>query len=150
MEPVTTTIVAALIAGAVAASKDVATTAIKDSYQGLKRLISDRYTGASNAVAKVAAKPGSKEDQAELAKQLEHAGVSDDAELTACAQKLLDAISELKSNAAAAPLFDFKALEVARDLKLDNIEAAGAVFRGENVIVKRDFIASNIGRSKKN
>jgi len=45
MEPVTATIVAALVAGAVAATKDVAAQAIKDTYNGLKSLIVKKFGG---------------------------------------------------------------------------------------------------------
>lgn len=50
MDPVTVTIVSALAAGAAAGATDAATSAIKDAYAGLKRLIVDRYGKTSEAV----------------------------------------------------------------------------------------------------
>ena len=49
MEPITSTILAALAAGATAAVKDTAGTAIKDAYQGLTALIRQRFAGKSHA-----------------------------------------------------------------------------------------------------
>ena len=73
MEPITATIVAALLAGATAAAKDVATAAIKDAYAGLKRLIKDRYERAAPFVEAVEADPTAKPEQQVLAQQLSRA-----------------------------------------------------------------------------
>lgn len=153
MEPITTTIVAALVAGAVAATKDVATSAIKDAYQELKRLITDKYESAKEAVAAVETKPESASERAVLAKRLESAGAAGDAELKASAQALLDAVEQLRGAEAAAPLFDFYRLRVARNLELSDIDALGTVFKARDAEIQRDFKATGIrqpGRSKKN
>lgn len=153
MEPITTTIVAALIAGAVAATKDVATSAIKDAYQGLKRLLTDKYEGAKDAVAAVEANPDSDTERKALAKHLESVGATADDDMRVAAQALLDAVQELRGVEAAAPLFDFDRLRVARNLELTDIEALGAVFNGRDVEIQGDFKASGIrqtGQSKKN
>jgi hypothetical protein len=152
MEPITTSVVAALVAGAVAAAKDVATSAIKDAYQGLKRLLSTRYAGTDDAIAKIEAKPEAAEEVKKLATHLERAGGADDPTLKDAAQALLAAIGELR-NTPAAPLFDFDQLEVARNMKLSNIEAMGTVIRARNTKVGGDFEVSGIKQtdpSKKN
>jgi hypothetical protein len=153
MESITTTIVAALVAGAVAAAKDVATSAIIDAYQGLKRLITVRYSGASEAIAAVEARPDSDEERVALAKRLESVGVAGDADLKAAAQVLLDAVEELREVGAAAPLFDFDRLRVVRNVELSDIEALGPVFKARDAEIDGDFKVSGVrqvGRSKKN
>jgi hypothetical protein len=50
MDPVSL-ILAALVAGAAAGGKDVATSAVKDGYAGLKRLLIGRFRKASPEVA---------------------------------------------------------------------------------------------------
>jgi hypothetical protein len=153
MEPITTTVVAAFVAGAVAAAKDVSTSAIKDAYQGLKRLITDRYSSAKEAIAGVEAKPDSDQHRVELAKRLESGGGARDVDLKTAAQTLLDAVEELRGVESAAPLFDFDRLRVARNLELSDIEALGPVFKARDAEIQGDFKASGIrqtGRSKKN
>jgi hypothetical protein len=127
MEPVTTTIIAALVAGATAAAKDVATNAVKDAYSALKRLISDRYAKASPFVEAVTADPSSKPEQQVLAKQLEQANAAKDDDLKTSAQQLLDALQELNHEPKAAALFDFGGLLKARNFELTNIEAIGPI-----------------------
>jgi hypothetical protein len=156
MEPVITTIVAALVAGATAATKDVATQAIKDAYQGLKGLVTGKYAGTNDAVEAIDDEPESDLDRQVLAKRLDRAGAANDAELKTAAQALLDAVGELREVEGAAPLFDFDRLRVARDVKLSDLEALGAVFRGKNVKVGRDFKVSGVrqktsgGKKRKN
>ncbi|BDI14282.1 hypothetical protein ANSO36C_00840 [Nostoc cf. commune SO-36] len=56
MEPISM-IIAALGAGAIAATKDTAGTAVKDAYQGLKALIKKKFEGDVLGQAMVDAKP---------------------------------------------------------------------------------------------
>jgi hypothetical protein len=124
MDPITVTIVSALAAGAAAAGKDVATSAIKDAYTGLKRLINDRYQRAAPFAEAVEADPTSKPGQEVLAKQLDHAGVRQDQELKTLAEQLLDAIGQLRAEPKAAALFDFNQLQLARNAHFKDVEAA--------------------------
>ncbi|MCI5123421.1 MAG: hypothetical protein D3925_02825 [Candidatus Electrothrix sp. AR5] len=60
MEPVITTIAAAVALGAAAALKDTASKAVVDAYDGLKKLIQDRYQhdkGVTFAAEHVSEKP---------------------------------------------------------------------------------------------
>ncbi|WP_421984243.1 hypothetical protein [Roseibium sp.] len=149
MEPVITSIVAAIVAGAVAASKDVATSAIKDSYSALKSIIVQRYEPATIATQNIEKDPNDKLEQAVLAKRLNETGADTDQELQGLAIAVLDAVSELKKDAKAAPLFDFQSLKVARDMKLTNIDSIGQIMQAEEVNIGQDFIADNIvSRSK--
>jgi hypothetical protein len=139
MDPITVTIVSALAAGAAAAAKDVATDAIKDAYAGLKQLIVDRYRKTSEAVDLVTAAPASRARQAVLAEELEETDAIQDAELKAAAQKLLDAVDELRTKPGIDALFNFENLRVARDFQLEDIETAGPVVRAADTDIGRDL-----------
>ena len=89
MDPIST-ILAALTAGAVAAAKETAETAIKDAYEGLKSLIKKKFgdkTLAKAAVDAHASEP--KPSEAILRPALKEAAVDQDAELLAAAKALL-------------------------------------------------------------
>lgn len=89
MDPVST-ILAALAAGAVAAAKETAGTAIRDAYEGLKSLIKNKL--ADKALAKVAVDTHATEPQpaeAILRPALNEAAVDQDEELLAAAKELL-------------------------------------------------------------
>ena len=76
MEPLTTTLLTALIAGAAAATTTVAGQAIKDAYAGLKQLISNTFAAhpaVANAVQQVEDKPASQNRQGVLQEELEAA-----------------------------------------------------------------------------
>lgn len=144
MDPVTVTIVSALAAGAAAGATDAATSAIKDAYAGLKRLIVDRYGKTSEAVDLVTADPASKARQAVLAEELEKTSAAQDGELKSAAQALLDAVSELRAKPDAAAIFDFDILHRARNVELEDIEAVGTVFRAREATLEGDFKAKGI------
>jgi hypothetical protein len=144
MDPVVTTIVAALVAGATAATKQIATEAIKDVYQKLKRLVVEKSSDASDPIKAIEKNPDSSPERAALAKALNQTPSAQDAEVKATAQALLDAIDKLRSEPAAAALFDFDRLRVARNVQLSDIEALGTVFRAKDAEIAGDFIASNV------
>lgn len=114
MDPGTATIVTALVVGAAAAAKDVASTAIKDAYAGLKRLISDRYQKAGPLVEAIEGNPSSRPEQQVLANQLDQQGASADADLKNLAGQLLAAIERLREEPQAPALFDFDQLHALR------------------------------------
>jgi CHAT domain len=87
-------IVAALGAGALAATKDTAGTAVKDAYQGLKTLIKKKFAEQgkeddSNIVDKHEKKLDSEAFKALLKEELINLGVDKDAEIIKLAQELL-------------------------------------------------------------
>ncbi len=89
MEPISL-ILAALVAGAVAAAKDTAGTAVKDAYDGLKTLIKQRF--ADNEGAKVVLDEHEKDPEtyeAALKKKLSEAEVDRDEEILKVAQEVL-------------------------------------------------------------
>jgi hypothetical protein len=144
MDPVTVTIVSALAAGAAAAAKDVATSAIKDSYAGLKRLIADRYELAAPSADDVEKVPDSSARQEVLAEKLGEAGASGDEELKSAAQALLDAVDTLRSEPRAAAMFDFDKLRAAKNFELQDIVATGTVLRAREATFESDFRAKGI------
>jgi hypothetical protein len=144
MDPITVTIVSAIAAGATAGASEVATSAIKDAYTGLKRLIVDGYRNVAPFVDAVEADPASKPEQTVLAKQLDQAGAAKDDELKAAAQVLLDAVDELRAKPGATVLFDFGVLHRARNVELEDIEALGPIFRAREATLEGDFKAKGI------
>jgi hypothetical protein len=92
MEPISL-ILAALAAGAIAATKDVAGTAVKDAYEGLKALLKKKLEKDTLAQAMVDAKPEDIEQMKSLLKnKIAEAGGIDkekDAEILKKAEEIL-------------------------------------------------------------
>jgi hypothetical protein len=76
MDPVSMSIVTSLAGGAAVAAKDVATSAVKDAYTALKKLLADHYTHAAPLVEAVVTNSASAPAQQALAAQL-HGAESD-------------------------------------------------------------------------
>lgn len=147
MEPVTVGIVAAIVAAATTAAKDLTSQAIKDAYGAVKQLIIDRYKKSEPLVKSIEVNPSSKDEQSALAKQLAEAGAAQDGELRAKVQALLDAIATLRKEPQAAALFDFDQLHAARNFELDNIDALQTVLRVRGTArFEGDFRATNISQ----
>ena len=97
MEPITTTILAALAAGAAAAAKDTAGSAIKDAYQGLKSLIQRRFAGKPSAdVALVEHEKKPETWKEPLKEALTESGADKDQEIVQQAQMLLKLLGDAK------------------------------------------------------
>jgi len=89
MDPISL-IIAALGAGAIAATKDTAGTAVKDAYQGLKTLIKKKFESEPKAQMVLEEHETDPETyEAPLKKKLAEAGVDQDAEIIKLAQELL-------------------------------------------------------------
>ncbi len=94
MEPISL-IIAALGAGAIAAAKDTAGTAVKDAYQGLKALIKKKFEGDVLGQAMVDAKPEEiKQAEGLLKDKITKAGADRDAAIIQAAQELLNQVKE--------------------------------------------------------
>jgi hypothetical protein len=144
VEPVSITIVTALAAGATTVVKAVANAEIKNAYDGLKRLIIDRYQKAQPFVEAVEADPTSEPEQTVLTKQLSKAGADADPELKESARQLLKAVESLRHEPKAAELFDFDRLRAARNFELEDIETIGTVLRAREADFEGDFKAKGI------
>ena len=96
MDPVTL-ILTALAAGAASGTTEVATAAVRDAYDGLKRLVKARLAGrvpAEVALAEYEADPQTW--QAPLTRELELAGADDDADLVERARRLLELVEQAR------------------------------------------------------
>ncbi len=92
MEPVTL-VVAALAAGAASGAGETAAAAVRDAYEGLKRLVSARLAGrraAEVALAEHEADPDTW--RAPLEKELLETGAGADPEVVEAARRLLDLV----------------------------------------------------------
>lgn len=136
MEPITTTLLAALIAGAAAAATEVTGQAIKDAYTSLKTLVVAKLDGqgdVKNAIHQVENKPDSLGRQDVLKEELESAvkanpATADDPALMAKAQELIALLrQEGKLNAAAVQIIQSGSGAVA--------SGAGAKAAGERGVV---------------
>lgn len=89
MEPISL-ILAALVAGATAATKDTAGVAVKDAYEGLKALIKKKFEKDALAQAMVEAKPEDiKQAEALLRNKITEAGIDQDVEILKAAAEIL-------------------------------------------------------------
>jgi hypothetical protein len=135
METFIASVVGALAAGAIAAAKDTATNAVKDTYAGVRKYIADKYaTVQLDALEK---DPRSKGQRLVVQEKLEEAGADNDPSLPQLAASLVE---ELKSaapeaaNIAGVVLEDIRAgldiqvRRIARGSTARNLEArAGSV-----------------------
>ena len=97
MEPVITTIAAAVALGAAAGIKDTASKAVVDAYAGLKKLIQDRYQhdkGVTFAAEHVSEKPEEETRRQMLEAALNGASADKDTELVQAAEAVLAAVKE--------------------------------------------------------
>ena len=89
MEPISL-ILAALVAGATAATKDTAGAAVKDAYEGLKALIKKKFEKDALAQAMVEAKPEDiKQSEVLLRNKITEAGIDQDVEILKAAAAIL-------------------------------------------------------------
>jgi hypothetical protein len=98
MDPVTL-IVAALTAGAAAGVGDTAAAVVKDSYQGLKDLVSARFSGKESAEVALAEHEADPQTwQAPLTKELLQTGADTDPSVIEAAQQLMALLDKAGSS----------------------------------------------------
>jgi hypothetical protein len=99
MDPATL-VVTALSAGAASGAGEAATTAVKDAYEGLKRLVSARFAGRNAAEVALAEHESDPETwQAPLTKQLIETGAVTEPSVIEAAQRLMALLDEAGSRA---------------------------------------------------
>ncbi|MGW1887392.1 hypothetical protein [Streptomyces sp. NPDC001970] len=141
MDPVTV-IVSAIALGAVAGVQESAAGAVRDAYQGLKRLISERY-GSAVDVIPVERRPESEAKRASLEEDLTAAGAAEDAELLDAARHLIEQVKNHQSTAAPAVGIDLERIEAAA-LSIDTIEASGTGVRVRQGKFTGDVTIANV------
>jgi hypothetical protein len=118
MESVTL-ILTALAAGATAAAKDTAGTAVKDAYNGLKHLLKKKFEGDPLAQAVVDAKPEDIDKAEELLKtKITEFSVEKDTEILRAAKTLIDTLNSESVIQGGSPDLNLKAT-AGRDVKVN-------------------------------
>jgi hypothetical protein len=98
MDPLTTSIVAAITAGAVRGTTDIAKKSIADGYDAIEGLIKKKFGGNSqvlDAMDKLQAKPDSAGRRETLAEEIKEIKAAEEPELLAAAGSLLELIQAM-------------------------------------------------------
>jgi len=132
MEPITT-LVSALIAGAAAALKPTAETAVKDAYNALKTLILSRWKKIN--VELLESDPKSKSRQEVIREDIQEAGAANDSQVLDLAETLLEIIRVHQPQDAKSVGVDLKVLS-GKKLLIDNIQSNGDGVRVQNANVE--------------
>lgn len=127
MDPISL-LVGALAAGAQAALKDTASTAIKDAYNGLKNLIVRKFGSSKPSVEGLEQKPESKAKQASVQEDLQAAGAAGDDEVLERAHELVQALRRDDPGGAAALGVDLERIEAAF-LQIGSVRSSGGGVR---------------------
>ena len=143
MEPITL-IVSALVAGAAAKAKDVASLAITDAYNGLKGLIV-RKLGKSGAVQSLEDDPDSTSARTVLVEALAKREVQMDADLSDIIRRLERSIEEAKAAAVpGASDINIESVTGQVNATVENLVAAGRIKLGPVVAKTGDAKVSGL------
>jgi hypothetical protein len=152
MDPISTILINAVVAGAAKGLAPAAEKAIGDAYAGLKRFIADGYKnwkGVDGSIVQLESDPNDDDNRANVAKQLAKAGALQDQELAAKAQAVVDAAEK---HAGEAIGIDWQAVKDAViEIKKMNVGAGGTGLRvgqADNVSLKIEEF--NVGGSSGN
>jgi hypothetical protein len=142
MEPVSTTIVAAIAGGAAVAFKDVANKAVSDAYQGIRTLIVERYKRKASLEA-LEEDSESAAAQQLLAAALEKTEAVKDGELLQLAQTLSGALSQIPQTEATSYAIDIERFKAAEVL-FRNIQSSGIGIRIGRAEVEGKFVIEDV------
>jgi hypothetical protein len=127
MDPVSTMLISALVAGAINGLKKLGETAVGDAYSALKRILQASYASAAglqNSVAALEARPDSENRRGVVAEELSAAKALDDRDLIEAAEKVLAAAEK---NPELAIGIDWQDVKTAQ-LRIGEIRArAGSI-----------------------
>ena len=127
MEPILTSVLTALAAGALAKSQDVASQAVADAYDGLKSLIV-RKLGKGGAVQSVEDEPESETAQIALAEALAKKQLQADNELSEKAQQLEKLLADAKAaDANGAGSIDIREVRGRVNATVKDLVASGRI-----------------------
>jgi len=131
MEPILTSIVAALVAGAVAKAKDVGSKALSDAYEGLKAIVI-RKLGKRGAVQSIEDEPESEPARATLIEALAKKDLQpEEAELKDLVARLEQAISNARAAAMpGAGEIDIETVRGKVNAMVENLSATGGIKLG--------------------
>ena len=126
MEPITTMIASAIALGAAAGLKPIVEQGIKDAYDGLKRLIAERYRDKAevvDAVEYVSKNPKAEKRRAVFEDALTDAGATKDATLLEAAKAVHIAVEQHAPDLPQSIGMDIGILKAAV-LEVENVQAA--------------------------
>ena len=142
MDPISA-IIGALIAGATAAAKDVATEAVKDAYSSLKQLIAARYRRKAPLEA-VEEAPDSASARDALGGALKETGADRDPEVMKLAENLAAALQALGPDTLRRANIEIEIVKGYRDAIVRGLDAEGSVKIGKVEAERRDAIVENV------
>ena len=145
VDPVTI-VVAAIALGAQEGVRDTAKQLVKDTYAGLKRMISDRYKGVDPTA--VENKPSSEHKRASLEADLKDAGADSDAELLAAAKAVIEAVRADNPHAGDPIGVDLERVE-AEAIRIHDVQSTGSGVRVRDAKVGGDIDISNVKSGNK-
>jgi hypothetical protein len=140
MDPILTSIVAALVAGATAKAKDVASQAIMDTYKGLKNLLI-RKLGKGGAVQSVEDEPESESARSTLVEALAKKGkdLQTDSDLKGLVERLEHAIAGAKAEGVQGTAdIDVDTVRGHVNATVENLIAEGRIKLGSVVAEEGD------------
>ncbi len=125
MEPISTVIASAIALGAAAGLKPTVERAIKDAYEGLKRVITDRYQDKEevvDAIEYVTKKPDAKKRREVLEEALSDAGATEDVTLIEAASAVHTAVERHDPDLPQSIGMEIGQLKAAM-LEVENVQA---------------------------
>ena len=125
MDPFIASLVGALAAGAVAATKDTATQAVKDAYAGIREYIKDRY--ATVQLEALEKEPESKGQQLVVQEKLEKAGADKDTQLPELLKEFVEALKSEAPDAGKSVRVDLENIRAAIDVQIRRVGGEGPV-----------------------
>jgi len=136
MDPILTSITAALSAGATAAASGVGSALVNDAYSALKAVIVGRFKRKATIEA-LEEDPSSEPQKAAVAEALMKSGAADDPAVQDLAQRLAHALADMPAADAKAMGLDIE------DLQATNVSLKDIVTEGTAIRIRRMTVAGS-------